>query len=172
MLRRFFGGRVCADAPAVELEEVGSPDALLTQLFMRSFGGAPPSEPAHFAAFYCEGRRRTACAYVHQTKYSPGVFLVGGLCVDTSLYRRMPPTVRRQIGEHGSLSRWLLARSIELLGPKRAVFAYTGSVLTRRDCDALGFISAAGPNLLVQWHDEPEVERKGLVRSVAALGPF
>ena len=51
------------------------------------------------------------------------------------------------------------------------MFAYTGDDRSRRDALALGFVPT-GPFLLVQWHDLPEPSRAGLVKKVAAQGPF
>ena len=156
----------------LHFEEFAKPDAPVTALFMRSFKAPPPDHPRHFVALHVAPVGREVCAYVHLTPLEHDVFLLGGLCVDPSIYRRMTPGERHEVAGHGSMSRWLLAQSIELAGSKRAVFAYTGNALTRRDCLALGFLAAAGPYLLVQWHDQPASERDALIRRVERLGPF
>jgi hypothetical protein len=146
-----------------------APDAAIDALFRRSFGSAAPREPLHFVARAADG---TVAAYVHYIGFKPGVYLCGGLCVAPRAYRALSPGARRQVAQAGSLSRWLLARSIAALEAKRAVFAFTGDARSRRDVLALGFEPAAGPYLVVQWHAAPREDRAGLVAVVATLGPF
>lgn len=153
----------------IHFEEIAAPDEQAALLFRRCFHSAAPDIPRHFVARMSDG---ALCGYVHLTPIEPEVFLVGGLCVDSGVYRRLPSEARREIAMHGSLSRWLLERSIEIAGSKRAVFAYTGNTMSRRDCAALGFLPAAGPYLLVQWHAEPERQRAELVQRIEKLGPF
>lgn len=152
------------------LQRPAEPDAGIAALFRRAFGADPPREPWHFAAHPLQGG--PAAAYVHYIEYRPGVFLCGGLCVDARAYRRLATRERRRIARDGSLSRWLLARSIEALPAKQAVFAYTGSAQSRRDVLALGFEAVAAPHLYVQWHACPEDMRAARAAEIAALGPF
>jgi hypothetical protein len=159
-------------APAFRFEEIASSSPQVVSLFRRCFNAPPPDTPRHFVAVYATGEDEIVCGYVHHTPFDHGVFLVGGLCVDTSIYRRLPHEARAAVALQGSLSRWLLARSIAMLGAKRAVFAYTGNTVTRRDGGALGFIPARGPHLLVQWHDEPVERREDLVDRIERLGAF
>jgi hypothetical protein len=153
-----------------ELRELARPDAPTARLFARAFGGAPPDFPRHFVAVH--GPDAAPAAYVHYTVFEDGVFLCGGLGVDACIDRRLDAAVRAALGRAGSLSRWLLEASANALGPKRAVFAYTGDVRSRRDVLALGYAPAAGKHLLVHWHSEPAAGRARLVQRVAALGPF
>jgi hypothetical protein len=159
-------------APAIQFEELTTPDADVAALFQHAFKSPPPDYPRHFIASYRTENRRIICGYVHHLQLEDGLFLVGGLCVDPSFYRRVAPDTRTEIRQHGSLSRWLLAASIGLLGPKRAVFAYTGNTMSRRDCHALGFDSASGEYLMAQWHNEPAERRASVIARVAQLGPF
>lgn len=140
----------------------------IAALFRKSFAGEPPSYPRHFAAFY----RNLVAGYVHFTAWQPGIYLIGGLCVEAALYRRMTAAERRALAGEGSLSRSLSKRSIAALGPKRAVFAFTGDVRSRRDSRALGFEPTNTTHLYVQWHDEPAGSRADVVRAVSGLGPF
>lgn len=141
-----------------------------TALFKRSFGADPPTFPRHFIAFH--NANRAVAAYIHFTKFEPGVYLCGGLCVDKSVYRALTKRERAALARRGSLSRWLIEESVDALGPKRAVFTYTGNITSRRDGFAVGCVTAAGKYLIVQWHQEPESSREDLVRRVEALGPF
>lgn len=152
------------------VEELAAKDSRVDRLFRRSFGAPPPEEPRHFGAVH--RATRELGGYIHFREERPGVFLLGGLCVDASLYRRLAPAERQAIARAGSLSRWLLGNAIAALGSKRAVFAYTGHAGSRRDCLALGFEPACGPYLLVQWHDAPPAERRTLADAIAARGPF
>ena len=148
------------------MREVAAPDARAAALFRRAFGSAHPDFPRHFVA----ERDGVVAGYVHFTQQEPGVFLVGGLCVDATLYRRLAKPEREAVGASGSLSRWILSRAIDSLGAKRAVFAYTGNTMSRRDTRALGFEPASGPYLLAQWHEGPR--DAALLARIAALGPF
>jgi hypothetical protein len=139
-------------------------------LFVSAFGAPPPDFPIHFVARY----RRTgaAAAYVHYTEHLPGVYLCGGLCVDTPIYRQMSSVERNAVKERGSLSRWLLNESIKRLRRKSAVFAYTGNVMSQRDGLASGFIRTDHPHLIVQWHGAAPAIRPDLTARIAGLGPF
>ncbi len=139
------------------------------RLFKHVFGADPPAYPRHFIAVADDG---FISGYIHFTEFETAVYLCGGLCIDRSVYRRVPPPQRSAIAQHGSLSRWLIDASITALGAKRAVFAYTGDTRSRRDAFALGFVSTASRFLLVQWHDEPQRSRDDLVRRIEANGPF
>ena len=153
------------------VEERASPDAAMDALFQRAFRSPPPSFPRHFVCVH-GATPLGACAYVHFTAFEPGVYLLGGLCVDARIYRQLAPHERAAIASRGSLSRWLMESSIASLGPKRAVFAYTGNIISRRDTAVLGFALARPPYLIVQWHSEAPGERAAVVERVARLGPF
>ena len=153
------------------IEERASVDADIERIFTRAFRAPPPPFPRHFVGVQ-ESEPRGVCAYVHYTAFEPGVYLLGGLCVDAGIYKGLAPEVRAAITARGSLSRWVLEASIPALGPMRAVFAYTGNVMRRRDGQAVGFQVARPPYLIVQWHAEPAGERAALVERIAKLGPF
>lgn len=148
------------------------PDQRAYDLFLRSFNTAPPDFPRHFVALYKRGGIERVAGYVHYWEPEMGVFLCGGLCVDSRVYRLLSSEERKAIADVGSLSRWLSVESIAALGNKRAVFAFTGDGRSRRDAFAIGFIPTPGRFLLVQWHEASESERAVLVTRVTALGPF
>src|SRR5207245_370647 len=122
-------------------------------LFRRAFRTDPPSYPRHFVAVRFPDEM--IAGYVHFTEYEPAVYLCGGLCVDNRIYRLLSADQRAALARCGSLSRWLIDASIAALGVKRAVFAYTGDIRSRRDVFALGFAPTSSRFLLVQWHEEP-----------------
>jgi len=155
-----------------EVRELEVADGAAADLFQRSFHVPPPGSPRHFVARLARSHREAVHGYVHFSVFEPQVFLCGGLCVDVSVYRILASRERKALAGEGSLSRWLLERSIEALGSKRAVFAFTGDTRSRRDCAAIGFTPTSSPFLIVQWHGEPHGARAELVRRVAALGPF
>lgn len=152
-------------------EELAVADSRVDSLFRRSFGAPAPSMPRHFVA-YPVARSESVVAYVHYIAYRPGLYLLGGLCVDSRVYKTLSPAERDHVAVEGSLARWTMKRSIALLGDKRAVFGYTGDARSRRDILALGFVLAAEPYLYVQWHSEQRASRPEVIAEVAALGPF
>ena len=156
----------------VMLEELGAPDVSTVALFRRRFGSIPPDFPRHFVARRADGADARACAYVHFTAVDPGMYLCGGLCVDTAVYRELSADQRSVLATHGSLSRWLLSASIAALGKKGSVFAYTGDVRSARDILALGFQRASGRFLFVRWFEEAVESRAERIRQATALGPF
>lgn len=171
VIKSFLGLFAREEQIPFELEELESADERVSVLFQKSFHTPPPSNPRHFIVLHRENRRSIA-AYVHYTVYESGVFLVGGLCVDPASYRLLTARERKSIATEGSLSRWLLKHSIERLGPKRAVFAFTGDTRSRRDTRVLGFVKAAEPYLIVQWHEQPVSTRPALIEKIVSLGPF
>jgi hypothetical protein len=166
----WFGRRSGGVIP-FKLRESGVAEDAAAELFRRTFGSPAPSVPRHFVAELNRQQSKSIHGYVHFTVFEPGVFLCGGLCIDTRIYRSLNVEERAALARQGSLSRWLLNEAIEALGPKRAVFAYTGDTRSRRDVTAIGFGSTSNFHF-VQWHSEPVHLRAELVRRVEALGPF
>ena len=160
------------DGVAFGVEEATEAGDAVERLFHKAFHCAAPRTPRHFVATLERDGSRRVAAYLHATVQEPGVFLMGGLVVDTRVYRLLTSQERKAISAQGSLSRWLIARVTGMLGPKRAAFAFTGNLLSQRDTLALGYQPAAGHHLLVQWHSEPMALRAALVARVAAVGPF
>ena len=140
-------------------------------MFRRSFGGSPPDVPRHFVAIP-DSNRGLVAGYIHFRFFEPGVYLCGGLCVDSRIYRHLAAAERDSLAREGSLARWLSRESIAALGPKKAVFAFTGDTRSRRDAMALGFHATTYSFLLAQWHDISPAERLAVERRVAANGPF
>jgi hypothetical protein len=172
----FFRKREDARVP-FSVQEIDRPDGAVIELFERAFKSPAPTDPRHFVAIL---RRkddprdgRGLGGYIHFIPFDDGVFLCGGLCIDSRLYKTLSRREREAIARQGSLSRWLISNSIAALGRAKAVFAYTGDKRSRTDALAVGFILTEAPFLLVQWHDTlPESSRAALVSRVAAHGPF
>jgi len=153
-----------------EFSELAVPDERVRNLFRASFGSPPPDFPRHYVAL--QRNTHEIAGYVHYTEQFPGIFLCGGLCVQKSIYRNLTEAEREVVQRHGSLSRWLLNESIDLLPGKIAVFAYTGRVESRRDGLASGFVPTSHRYLIVRWHQAPPAMHADLTSKVAALGPF
>ena len=151
--------------------EFDRPDERVRALFDKQFHAPPPDFPRHFVAVLNQNSHAIS-GYVHFTAHEPGVFLLGGLCVDSLVYRQLTANDRAIVAAEGSLARWLMKNSIQRLGPLRAVFGYTGDTRSRRDTAALGFVPAAQPYLIVQWHQQPFATRAALVEAIVNLGPF
>ena len=160
---------------------MSEPDRAVADLFKRAFNRSVPTFPRHFVATLQRDGHEELAGYIHFTAFDDGVYLCGGLCIDTRVYRRLTPLERSRVASYGSLSRWLILASTSALGAKRAVFAYTGHTRSRTDAFALGYVPAksalsffsrARKYLLVQWHNELDADRVQLVRRVAAHGPF
>lgn len=149
--------------------ELRSPDAGVAALFSHAFGTPPPDYPSHFVARY---QGIVTAGYIHYIEHLPGVYLCGGLCIDTRVYRTLSRVERAIVKRHGSLSRWLLNESIGRLPNKRAVFAYTGNRVSERDGFASDFVRTAIPHVIVQWHCSGQGVRTNLLSNVAGLGPF
>lgn len=152
------------------VDEIAEPDAHVDALFARCFGGPAPRLPFHYIA-----RRRgdgSVAGYVHYTRHEPGIYLCGGLCVDARVYRSLAVADRAAMQREGSLSRWMSRESIARLPDKKAVFAYTGNLMSIRDALALDFQRTTHQHLMVQWHAASAGEREGVLGRVAALGPF
>jgi hypothetical protein len=168
-----YNNRVSTTTPASIIPfDVRETETALSaaSLFKRAFKAEPPSYGRHFVAIHSSDR--FVAAYIHFTEFEPAVYLCGGLCVDSHVYRALSQAQRTALATKGSLSRWFSDESIAVLGDKRAVFAYTGDIRSRRDAFALGFVPTSSRFLLVQWHGEPESKRHALVRRVEANGPF
>jgi hypothetical protein len=159
------------------VQEIERPDSASIELFQRAFKSPPPMEPRHFVAILHRNDDREnghrIGGYIHFSRFEDGVFLCGGLCIDSRVYRTLQRDERVEIARQGSLSRWLSLKSIAALGHTKAVFAYTGDPRSRRDALALGFVATQAPFLLVQWHETvPDDSRAALIARVDAHGPF
>jgi hypothetical protein len=168
-IRAFFG-RATAPALPLDVVEFTHLNEGIVALFRKSFRAEPPDYPIHIAAVARD--TGDVVGYIHYTTHAPGVFRLGGLCVDTRIYRRLSDGDRRFLKAQGSLSRWLLNESIRKLPAKRAIFAYTGNVMSLRDGFESGFEKTAHPHLIVQWHAAEPRLRPELIRGVADFGPF
>jgi hypothetical protein len=151
------------------VEEIAGPDSAVHALFLRSFRVPAPDLPLHFIA---RSKNGAVSGYVHYTRHETGVYLCGGLCVDVRAYKELGKGERSTMRAHGSLSRWLLQRSITLLPEKKAVFAYTGNVMSLRDGLASDFVATSHRHLIVQWHAVPLPERDAMISRIASIGPF
>ena len=157
----------------LRLRETGRPDAGAAAIFRRAFHCEPPHDPRHFSAVYrSDGEAERVTGYVHFIPLESGIYLCGGLCVDSRAYRVLSQAQRDAVASQGSMARWLLRESIDALGPKQAVFAFTGDARSRRDAIALGFEPTASRYLLVQWHGADPAQRPDLIRRAVAIGPF
>ncbi len=153
-----------------ETKETHLASPAATTLFARSFTLAIPNFPRHFELCATDGQ---VVGYVHFTRAEKGVYLCGGLCIDARLYRRYRLQERASFQGEGTWSRQLLRRSIDLLGQKRAVFAYSDHRVSVRDIVALGFIHTPHRFLYAQWHSASRpAERAELVDLAHAVGAF
>lgn len=166
IIKRWLGG---AGGTPFTVEEIAAPDPAVHALFFNSFHVRAPDFPLHFIA---RSKSGAVSGYVHYTRHEPGVYLCGGLCVDVRCYKELDKSERATMRAHGSLSRWLLQRSIALLPDKKAVFGYTGNVMSIRDGLASEFVTTSRRHLIVQWHETPSAERGAMVARIASIGPF
>lgn len=153
-----------------EVVEADSASRAAAMLFERCFRLSIPGFPRHFELRADGG---PAIGYVHFTRLEAGVYLCGGLCVDAWSYRKCSHRARSGLRNGGTWSRQLLRESIELLGSKRAVFAYSGNAVSVRDIGSLGFVDTVHGLLYVQWHSAVDpAERAELVERAFAVAPF
>lgn len=161
--------------PFIHIEEVADATPFAGELFQRKFKHPVPDYPRHFVAFYqaAEGTRSTI-GYVHYLPFE-NVYLCGGMCVDTPMYRKLPKAHMDGIRRAGSLAEYLLRETFEMVGPCAAIFGSVGDATARVVDLRVGFIDTGEPHLMVVWRDARtagETEKQALVRKIAALGDF
>jgi hypothetical protein len=101
------------------------------------------------------------------------VYLEGGMCVKKSFYRRLPREEFRAIQARGGIAQMMMETAARELTDCKAWFGYCG------DAKALAVDLRAGYELtdhrflIVKWFaDVPANERRALIDSIAAIGPF
>lgn len=161
--------------PFIHIEEVTDAAPFAGELFQRKFKHPVPDYPRHFVAFYqpAEGNRSTI-GYVHYLPFED-VYLCGGMCVDTAMYRKLPKAHMDGIRRAGSLAEYLLRETFEMVGPCAAIFGSVGDATARVVDLRAGFIDTGEPHVMVVWRDARgagEAEKRALVRKVVALGGF
>ena len=158
--------------PFIQIEEVDDAAPFAGSLFQKKFGHPIPDYPRHFIAFYdSDPGPRTTIGYVHFSPFE-NVFLGGGMCIDTTAYRRMPPDHMRRIREVGSLAEYMLRTTLNMLGPCAAIFGSVGDATARIVDLRAGFVDTGEPHLMVVWRDATESEKGAILSKVVALGTF
>jgi hypothetical protein len=160
------------ELPFILIAEVDDAAPLAGELFLRKFRHPIPDYPRHFVAFHVAADgQRSVVAYVHYLPHD-NVYLCGGMCVDASLYRRLPAKELSQLRAAGSLAEYLLRKSFDMLGPCAAIFGSVGDATARNVDLRAGFIDTGEPHLMVVWRDAAEADKPALVARVKALGNF
>jgi hypothetical protein len=172
-LRIFNAGR---DAPR-----------LADELFRESFGvpfpvprthaglsiPTPPENWRQYVARYRwpDGNEETV-GFCNWIKHGE-VYLEGGMCVRTTIYRRMPRDHFRQCQEQGGLAQMMMAVAARELTDCVAWFGFCGDAKALAVDLRAGYVQTDRKHVIVKWFKPlPELQRKALIDAIAAIGPF
>jgi len=158
----------------VKIIKVSEAAFFIEDLFRRSFGDPPPSTPVHYVAF-CKVAPSTfeAVGYYHVT-HCGEYALVGGLCVNTCIYRKLWAGRQSVLSDRGrGIGEKLVRAAFEDVGDSKAFFAYVGNPMSKAIIRRVGFIDTNHTYLMVKWLKPlSEEERERMIAEVIALGPF
>jgi hypothetical protein len=133
----------------------------------------PPENWRQYVALYRwpDGTEETV-GFCNWIKHGD-VYLEGGMCVKKNFYRRLDREEFRDCQARGGIAQMMMETAARELTDCKAWFGYCG------DAKALAVDLRAGYELtehrfvIVKWFvDLPAPERRALIDSVAAIGPF
>ncbi len=158
----------------IVVTELDEAELLVTPLFRRKFGDAPPDVPHHLVGLYrAPDGGLSLIGYSHMRPFGD-IYLSGGSCTDGEAIRAMRPEHREALGAAGGIWYYLLKYAFAKYHDAcDAFFGYSGDRRALEVTARAGFVDAGHPHLIVHWH-KPMHEnfRRALVAKAQALGPF
>ena len=95
------------------------------------------------------------------------------MCVRKSFYRRLPREQFRECNAAGGVAQLMMEQAARELTDCKAWFGFCGDAKAMAVDLRVGYVPTEHRFLIVKWfRDLPEAERRELVRSIAAIGPF
>jgi len=133
----------------------------------------PPENWRQYVAIYrWPDAREETVGFCNWIKHGE-VYLEGGMCVQKSFYRRMPREHFRECNAAGGVAQMLMEQAARELTDCKAWFGYCGDAKALAVDLRVGYMPTEHKHVIVKWfRDLPEAERRTLIDSIAALGPF
>lgn len=155
------------------IDEVDDGPGVIGELFQRRYREPAPDFPIHVVGFWHDGNARQPLAYIHLTRHDTAL-LVGGVCVDNRLMRRLPADLRQAFASVGGVYLYTLSSVFRDYGDRcDAFFGFCGDPLAERINQAAGARHTVHPHLMVYYPKPlPAAAAAPLIESVHALGPF
>ena len=101
------------------------------------------------------------------------VYLEGGMCVDKTIYRRLPKEHWAACKARGGIAQIMMETAASELDDCDAWFGYCGDKKAYIVDSRVGFRPTGRPYLIVKWFRQVSPERqRELEDKVAAIGPF
>ncbi len=101
------------------------------------------------------------------------VYLEGGMCVEKSIYRRLPREHYAACRARGGLAQMMMETAALHLTDCDAWFGYCGDAKAMAADLRVGYVPTRHRHLIVKWFRPlPEDRREALIDSIAAIGPF
>jgi len=174
-------------ADSIRIFDAGNAQALAADLFRESFNTdfpvprtnaglsfpTPPENWRQYVAVYRwpDGTEETV-GFCNWIKHGD-VYLEGGMCVSKTIYRRMPKDHFRECQARGGIAQMMMEQAARELTDCKAWFGYCGDAKALAVDLRAGYVITEHKYLIVKWFAAvPEGERKALIDSIAALGPF
>lgn len=143
-------------------------------LFRRKFASPPPPVGHHIVAMLKDAAGALHVAgYAHFHAFED-VMLVGGVCTDGDVMRRLSPELSRQAATAGGVYFNILKYAFAKFADQcNAYFGYCGDARAEVVNLSAGFSRTGHRYLLVNFHKPLDDRlRDALVGKVAAIGPF
>ena len=95
------------------------------------------------------------------------------MCVDRTFYRRMPRDHFRECQALGGIAQMMMAVAAREIDDCKAWFGYCGDAKAMAVGLRAGYVPTEYKFLIVKWLKAiPASERKAIIDSIAAIGPF
>jgi hypothetical protein len=157
----------------IRVEETQHPDFFASDLFRRHFQCDVPSYPASFVTFCRDGSGALSIiGYMHALPRGD-MILCGGIVVDETARRALPPESRRLTrGREGIIDHML--RAVRHRRPDAAaIWSYVGDAVIAGAMRRTGFCRTSHPHLMVTWNGSlTDEEKRERLERVIAMGPF
>lgn len=158
----------------VIITEVDAGEFFVGDLFQRKFASPPPTDGHHLVALVkSESGELCVVGYVHLRPFG-SVMLVGGVCTDGQVIRRMPDEQASSIKAAGGIYFHILRFAFDKFSDKcLAYFGYCGDARAEVVNLSAGFQRTEHQYLLVYFHRSlDESTRKALIAEVVQIGSF
>jgi hypothetical protein len=160
---------------------------LAGELFRESFGApfpvpranaglsipTPPENWRQYVATYRwpDGREETV-GFCNWIKHGE-VYLEGGMCVQKTIYRRMPREHYREVQAQGGIAQMMMATAARELTDCTAWFGYCGDAKALAVDLRAGYQPTRHKYIIVKWFSPVDSVREAeLIDSIARIGPF
>ena len=162
------------DGHGLAFSEIDDAEFFVGKLFRKKFASPPPVMGYHIVAMLKDGEDALHVAGYAHFRVFEDVMLVGGVCTDGEVMRRLLPEQSRQVARAGGVYFNLLKHAFARFADDcNAYFGYCGDTRAEFVNLSAGFQKTEHQYLLANFHKPLNDNLRGaLINKVHAIGPF